>query len=38
VAPPWSRNEPDPVNRERAFDDLGIDVPRWLAAYEEEAE
>lgn len=38
VAPTRIRNELDPVNRERAFDDLGIDVAGWLAAYEKDSE
>jgi hypothetical protein len=38
VAPPWIRNELHPLNRERAFEDLEIDVPRWLAANEEDSE
>jgi hypothetical protein len=37
VAPPWIRNELDPVNRERAFEDLERDVAGSLAAYEERA-
>ncbi len=35
---PWIRNELDQVNCEREFENLGIDVPAWLAAYEEGGE